>query len=88
MILCHAAKTSGTFCAIQDYGLFAALFAMLRKAQAMPNARGRPLPAAAEKRLGTAGPRAWAEFCLGYCKRLGLLLAIPATTIGCRPQAL
>ena len=27
--------------------------------------------------------QAWTEFCIAYCKRLSLLLAIPAIKIGC-----
>jgi len=33
--------------------------------------------------MQTGGPQAWAEFCLGYCKRLTLFLAIPAAELGC-----
>ena len=33
--------------------------------------------------MQTGGPQAWAEFCLAYCKRLTLFLAIPVTGIGC-----
>jgi hypothetical protein len=32
--------------------------------------------------------QAWAEFCIAYCKRLGLPLAIPAIKIGCSDRAL
>jgi hypothetical protein len=32
--------------------------------------------------------QAWAEFCIAYCKRLSLLLAIPAIKIGCSDRAL
>jgi hypothetical protein len=32
--------------------------------------------------------QAWAEFCITYCKRLSLLLAIPAIKIGCSDGAL
>jgi hypothetical protein len=32
--------------------------------------------------------QAWAEFCIAYCKRLSLLLAIPAIKIGCSDGAL
>jgi len=31
--------------------------------------------------------QAWAEFCIAYCKRLSLLLAIPAIKIGCSDGA-
>jgi hypothetical protein len=32
--------------------------------------------------------QAWAEFCIAYCKRLSLPLAIPAIKIGCSDGAL
>lgn len=44
--------------------------------------------AATENRGGTAGPQAWAEFCLAYCKRLGLLLAMPVTKLRCSERSL
>jgi hypothetical protein len=42
----------------------------------MANARGRPLTAAAENGCVSDSPQAWAEFCIAYCKRMDLLLAI------------
>jgi hypothetical protein len=41
-----------------------------------------------ENRFETAGPQAWAEFCLAYCKRLGPLLAIPAMKVRCSERVL
>ncbi len=38
--------------------------------------------------MRNGGPQAWAEFCIAYCKRLSLLLAIPAIKIGCSDGAL
>ena len=67
--------------------LLATLFERGRIAHAIPKTRGGPLPAATENRCGTAGPQAWAEFCLAYCKRLGLLLAMPVIKIGCSARA-
>ena len=36
-----------------------------------------------ENSCGTAGPQAWAESCSAYCKRMGLLLAMPIAKFGC-----
>jgi hypothetical protein len=64
------------------------------KPQMVPNRDGnskylwKAALAATENRCGTAGPQAWAEFCLAYCKRLGLLLAMPVTEIGCTARPL
>jgi len=45
-------------------------------------------PSSHGEQIRTAGPQAWAEFCLAYCKRLGLLLAMPAMKVGCSARML